>query len=67
MCAGAIANMDDDVKQGETVIYMQLTLRVEQNSFVLVFELVVPECFYVIRNLFPDFGYGKLKYVFAII
>ena len=21
MCAGAIANMDDDVKQGETVIY----------------------------------------------
>ena len=29
----------------ETVIYMQLTLTVKQNSFVLFFELVVSECF----------------------
>ena len=30
-------------------------------------ELVVAECFHASRNLFQDFGYGKLKSVFAII
>ena len=32
-----------------------VTLRVKQNSFVLFFELVVAKCFYVSKNLFPDF------------
>ena len=38
-----------------------------ENSFVLILELVVAECFCVSRNLFPDFGYDKIKCVFAII
>ena len=50
----------------ETVIYLQLTLRVQQNLFVLFFELIVAECFHASRNLFPDFGYEKLKCVFDI-
>ena len=25
------------------------------------------KCFYLSRNLFPSFGYGKLKCVFAVI
>ena len=28
---------------------------------------MVAKCFYHSRNLFPSFGYGKLKCVFAII
>ena len=44
-----------------------LPLRVKQNSFILFFELEVAKCFYVSRGLFPDFGYSKLKCVFAII
>ena len=39
----------------------------KQNDIVMFFELVAAECFYVSRDLFPDFGYGKLKCVFAII
>ena len=42
-----------------------VTLRVKQNSFVLFFELVA-KSFYVSRNLFPDFGYAKLKCVFDL-
>ena len=46
---------------------MLLPLRVNQNLLVLfLFLLVVAECFYARRNL-PDFGYGKLKCLFAII
>ena len=46
---------------------MLLPLRVNQNLLILfVFLLVVAECFYASRNL-PDFGYGKLKCVLAII
>ena len=33
----------------------------------MFFELEVAKCFYVSRNLFLDFGYSKLKCVFAII
>ena len=39
----------------------------KQNEIVMYFELVAVECFYVSWDLFPDFGYGKLKCVFAII
>ena len=28
---------------------------------------MVAKCFYLSRNLFPSFGYGKLKCVFAVI
>ena len=28
---------------------------------------MVAKCFYLSRNLYPSFGYGKLKYVFAVI
>ena len=28
---------------------------------------MVAKCFYLSRNLFPRFGYGKLKCVFAVI
>ena len=28
---------------------------------------MVAKCFYLSRNLFPSFGYGRLKYVFAVI
>ena len=46
---------------------MLLPLRVNQNMLVFfLFLLVVAECFYASRNL-PDFGYGKLKCLFAII
>ena len=38
-----------------------LPLRVEQNSFILFFELEVAKCFHVIRSLFPAFGYSKLN------
>ena len=61
---GAIATMDDHMEQFGIVI---LPLRVTQNSFILFFELEVAKCFYVSRSLFPDFGYSKLKCVFAII
>ena len=44
-----------------------LPLRGKQNSFILFFELEVAKCFYFSRSLFPDFGYRKLKCVFAII
>ena len=45
--------------------YCETTIRLT----VLFFELVVAECtrFHASRNLFPDFGYGKLQCVFAII
>ena len=56
--------MDDDVKQ--SFIRGQLTLRVEQNSFVLFFSLVVAECFYVSRNVFPDFVGSEEYFVYEI-
>ena len=31
------------------------------------FELMVAKCFYLSRNVFPSFGYGKRKCVFAVI
>ena len=37
-----------------------LPLRVNQNSLVFCFELKVAKCFYLRRNLFPSFGYGKV-------
>ena len=62
---GVMATMDD---QFYIKIYIViLSLRVKQNSFILFFELEVAKCFYVSRSLFPDFGYSKLKCVFAII
>ena len=60
---GVMATMDD---QFYIKIYVViLSLRVKQNSFILFFELEVAKCFYVSRSLFPDFGYSKLKCVFA--
>ena len=60
-----MATMDD---QFYIKIYIViLSLRVKQNSFILFFELEVAKCCYVSRSLFPDFGYSKLKGVFAII
>ena len=44
-----------------------LTLGVNQNLLLLFFELMVAKCFYLSRNLFPGFGYGKPKYVLTII
>ena len=38
-----------------------LNLASVQNEIVMFLELVAAECFYVCRDLFPDFGYGKLK------
>ena len=46
---------------------VKLPLRVKQNSLISFFELEVAKCFYVSKSLFPGFGYGKLKCVFAII
>ena len=37
-----------------------LPLRVNQNLLVFFFELMAATCFYLSRNLFPSFGYGKL-------
>ena len=45
----------------ETVILQLLPLRVNYNSLIFFSELMVAKCFYLSRNLFPSFGYGKLK------
>ena len=44
-----------------------LTLGVNQILFVPFFELMVAKCFYISKNLFSGFGYGKPKYGFTII
>ena len=55
------------VRLCETVILQLLPLRVNKNSLIFSFELVVAKCFYLSRNLFPSFSYGKRKCVFAVI
>ena len=63
-----MATMEDCVK---LLIYVKqlryfalLTLGVNQNVFVLFFELMVAKCFYLSGDLFPGFGFGC---VFTII
>ena len=51
----------------EIVICLLLTLRVQQNSFVIVLWTGSTWLFSCSRNLFQDFGYDKLKSVLAII
>ena len=70
-----MATMDDYVSS-------YFTLYVKQSYYIVTFESLLEfacirfwtygsywtcKCFYLSRNLFPSFGYGKLKCVFAVI
>ena len=55
------------VRLCETVILQLLPLRVNYNSLTFFFELMVAKCFYLSRNLFPSFGYGKLNFLQMMI
>jgi len=60
-CAlGVMATMDDYLCKKVNLLRF-LTLGVNQNLFVLFFELMVAKYFYLSLNLFPGFGYGKPK------
>ena len=62
-CAlGVMTTMDNNLCKIVNLLSL-LILGVNQNLFLLFFELMVAKCFYLSWNLFPGFGYGKPKCV----